>query len=65
MKFFGVIAHLYPKEILGKYPVVVECIYDVFESQDQTVLLIAIDTLGYIGITIEGKFSLTALGMYF
>ncbi|XP_063533462.1 26S proteasome non-ATPase regulatory subunit 5 [Cydia strobilella] len=62
MKFFGTIAHKYPQEIFKKYPVLMNLMFDTFASQDQGTLPIALDTLGFIGSTIEGKLSLAALG---
>lgn len=65
MKFFGCIAHHYPKEIFSKYPVLLEMLFDAFKTEDPTVLPVALDTLGFIGETIEGKLCLAALGMQF
>ncbi|KAM3967186.1 26S proteasome non-ATPase regulatory subunit 5 [Aphomia sociella] len=62
MKFFGSIAHQYPKEIFDKYPSLLDLLFDAFDSGDQTLLLVALDTLGFIGITIEGKLCLASLG---
>ncbi|CAH2105570.1 unnamed protein product [Euphydryas editha] len=62
MKFFGSIAHYYPKEIFQKYPILVESLFDALNSDDTTILPVALDTLGFIGTTIEGKMCLMALG---
>ncbi|XP_059046049.1 26S proteasome non-ATPase regulatory subunit 5 [Achroia grisella] len=62
MKLFGCIVHHYPKEILNKYPALLDLLFDSFDSSDQTLLLVALDTLGFIGATIEGKLSLVSLG---
>ncbi|XP_075971766.1 26S proteasome non-ATPase regulatory subunit 5 [Anticarsia gemmatalis] len=62
MKFFGSMAHNYPKEIFEKHTVMVESLFEAFDSHDQTVLPVALDTLGFIGSTIEGKLCLAALG---
>ncbi|XP_026496816.1 26S proteasome non-ATPase regulatory subunit 5 [Vanessa tameamea] len=62
MKFFGAIAHYYPKEIFQKYPVLLESLFDALDSEDATILPVALDTLGFIGSTIEGKMCLMALG---
>ncbi|KAI8424332.1 hypothetical protein MSG28_002875 [Choristoneura fumiferana] len=61
MKFFGVIAHKYPQEIFTKYPVLLNLMFDTIDSQDQATLPIALDTLAFVGSTIEGKLSLAAL----
>lgn len=63
MKFFGCIAHHYPKEIFDKYPVLLNTLFDAFDSGDPTVLPVALDTLGFIGTTMEGKLCLAALGI--
>ncbi|XP_049870417.1 26S proteasome non-ATPase regulatory subunit 5 [Pectinophora gossypiella] len=65
MKFFGSIAHHYPREIFDKYPVLVDALFDAFESNDAAVLPVALDTLGFIGNTIEGKLCLAAVGSKF
>ncbi|XP_045447090.1 26S proteasome non-ATPase regulatory subunit 5 [Melitaea cinxia] len=62
MKFFGAIAHYYPNEIFQKYPILVESLFDALNSDDITILPVALDTLGFIGTTIEGKMCLMALG---
>ncbi|CAH0725180.1 unnamed protein product, partial [Brenthis ino] len=62
MKFFGSIAHYYPKEIFQKYPILLESLFDAMSSDDTTILPVALDTLGFIGTTIEGKMCLMALG---
>ncbi|XP_063824245.1 26S proteasome non-ATPase regulatory subunit 5 [Ostrinia nubilalis] len=62
IKFVGSIAHCYPKEILDKYPILVNLMFETFESGDPTLLPVALDTLGFIGTTIEGKLCLAALG---
>lgn len=63
MKFFGCIAHHYPREIFEKYPVMLNLMFDAFDSINASSLPVALDTLGFIGTTIEGKLSLVALGM--
>ncbi|XP_068631028.1 26S proteasome non-ATPase regulatory subunit 5 [Battus philenor] len=65
IKFFGSIAHHYPKEIFEKFPVLLNSLFDAIESNDQTILPVALDTLGFIGITIEGKLCLAAVGGQF
>lgn len=61
MKFLGAIAHYYPKEVIDKYPVLLDFLFNAFG--DQTILPVALDTLGFIANTIEGKLCLAALGM--
>lgn len=62
MKFFGCLAHNYPKEIFEKHAVVLDLLFEAFDSHDLTILPVALDTLGFIGSTIEGKLCLAALG---
>ncbi|CAG9559691.1 unnamed protein product [Danaus chrysippus] len=62
MKFFGYIAYHYPKEIFGKYPILLETLFEALDSDDSNLLPVAIDTLGFIGTTIEGKMCLATLG---
>ncbi|CAH1647142.1 unnamed protein product [Spodoptera littoralis] len=62
MKFFGCIAHSYPKEIFEKHTVVFDTLFESIESADPAVLPVALDTLGFIGTTVEGKLCLAALG---
>ncbi|KAJ0178734.1 hypothetical protein K1T71_005509 [Dendrolimus kikuchii] len=65
MKFFGCIAHHYPKNIFDKYPVLLDLLFDGFVCEDQNILLVSLDTLGFIGSTIEGKLCLAAIGARF
>lgn len=62
MKFFACIAHYYPKNIFEKYPVLLDLLFDSFDSGDQNILPVSLDTLGFIGSTIEGKLCLVAIG---
>ncbi|XP_013190282.1 26S proteasome non-ATPase regulatory subunit 5 [Amyelois transitella] len=65
IKFFGCIAHHYPKDIFEKYPVLLDTLFQVFESEDKAILPVALDTLGFVGATIEGKLCLAAQGAKF
>ncbi|XP_001605001.1 26S proteasome non-ATPase regulatory subunit 5 [Nasonia vitripennis] len=62
MKFFGYVAQLCPNEIFSRYPVVISSLFEVIESDDQTILAIALDTLGYVSSTVKGKYALQELG---
>ncbi|CAD1469938.1 unnamed protein product, partial [Heterotrigona itama] len=62
MKFFGNVARYWPNEIFSKYPVVVSALFEVIESGDQTILGVALDTLGHVSMCAEGKYALQALG---
>ncbi|XP_058791738.1 26S proteasome non-ATPase regulatory subunit 5 [Phymastichus coffea] len=62
MKFFGNVAQLCPNDIFSRYPPVISALFEVIESNDQTLLAIALDTLGYISTTVKGKYALQDLG---
>lgn len=62
LKFFGAIAHNYPNEFFERHAVVLSCLFEAFDSRDSSLLPVALDTLGFIGSTIEGKLCLAALG---
>lgn len=62
IKFFGNVAHQWPNEIFSKYPVVASALFEVLESSDHTIVGVALDTLGYIASSVEGKYALQALG---
>lgn len=62
MRFFGTIAHKYPTEIYNNYPVIVNAMFDAINENNPSTLPTALDTLGYVGATIEGKFALGSLG---
>ncbi|XP_003699936.1 26S proteasome non-ATPase regulatory subunit 5 [Megachile rotundata] len=62
MKFFGNVACHWPNEIFSKYPIVISALFEVIESGDQTILGVALDTLGHISTSVEGKYTLQALG---
>ncbi|XP_017881205.1 26S proteasome non-ATPase regulatory subunit 5 [Ceratina calcarata] len=62
MKFFGNVARHWPNEIFSKYPAVVSALFEVIESADQTILGVALDTLGQVSVRPEGKYALQALG---
>lgn len=65
MKLFGCIAHYFPKEIIEKYPILLNFLFGLFESGKQAVLPVALDTFGFVGSTTEGKLSLVASGLDF
>ncbi|XP_012062164.1 PREDICTED: 26S proteasome non-ATPase regulatory subunit 5 [Atta cephalotes] len=62
MKFFGNVARHWPNELFAKYPVIISALFDVIDSGDQNILGPALDTLGYVSASIEGKYALQALG---
>ncbi|KYN30583.1 26S proteasome non-ATPase regulatory subunit 5, partial [Trachymyrmex septentrionalis] len=62
MKFFGNVARHWPNELFARYPVIISALFDVIDSGDQNILGPALDTLGYVSASIEGKYALQALG---
>ncbi|XP_043476819.1 26S proteasome non-ATPase regulatory subunit 5 [Leptopilina heterotoma] len=62
MKFFGHVSRFRPNEIFSKYPIVITALFDVIENGDESILAAALDTLGHISTTIEGKYALQDLG---
>ncbi|XP_015596966.1 26S proteasome non-ATPase regulatory subunit 5 [Cephus cinctus] len=62
MKFFGNVACVRPNEIFSNYPTVVSALFEVLESDDPTILSGALDTLGHVASTVEGKYALQTLG---
>lgn len=62
MKFFGALARSRPNEVFSKYPAVVSALFDVIDSADLTLLGIALDTLGHVASSVEGKYALQLIG---
>ncbi|XP_011314087.1 26S proteasome non-ATPase regulatory subunit 5 [Fopius arisanus] len=62
MKFFGNVAKSRPDEIFSKYPFVILALFQVIEEDDAVLLSNALDTLGYVSSSIEGKYALESLG---
>jgi len=63
IKFFGNIAQLWPKEVFAEYPNVVTALFETFDNPDLVLLGVAMETVGYIGTSVEGKYMLDSLGM--
>ncbi|KAK0097372.1 hypothetical protein PV326_002237 [Microctonus aethiopoides] len=62
MKFFGNIAKNHPNDIFTKYPRIIGALFDIFEAADDMIILMnALDTLGHIASTVEGKYALDNL----
>lgn len=62
MKFFGNVARHWPNELFSKYPVIISALFEVIDSGDQTIIGPALDTLGFVSASVEGKYALQALG---
>ncbi|XP_025288434.1 26S proteasome non-ATPase regulatory subunit 5 isoform X2 [Canis lupus familiaris] len=66
VKFFGNLAIMdSPQQICERYPVFVEKVFEMTESQDPTMIGVAVDTVGILGSNIEGKQVLQKTGTRF
>ncbi|KAF7990012.1 hypothetical protein HCN44_008686 [Aphidius gifuensis] len=64
MRFFGKISKSHI-DILSKYPPVIYALFDVINETEDTLLLTnALDTLGHIASTNDGKYALQNLGQF-
>jgi hypothetical protein len=63
IKFFGNLAQSWPKEVFAEYPTMVMALFETFDNPDLVLLGVAMETVGYIGTTVEGKYMLESLGM--
>ncbi|KMQ92678.1 26s proteasome non-atpase regulatory subunit 5-like protein [Lasius niger] len=62
MKFFGNVARHWPNELFTKYPMIISALFEVIDSGDQNILGSALDTLGFVSASVEGKYALQVLG---
>lgn len=62
IKFFGNMAHSNPKEFFNEYPSMVSALFETFDTSDMILLGVAMETVGYIATSVEGKFMLHNLG---
>uniref|UniRef100_A0A8P0NR56 26S proteasome non-ATPase regulatory subunit 5 n=1 Tax=Canis lupus familiaris TaxID=9615 RepID=A0A8P0NR56_CANLF len=66
VKFFGNLAIMdSPQQICERYPVFVEKVFEMTESQDPTMIGVAVDTVGILGSNVEGKQVLQKTGTRF
>ncbi|KAM9641959.1 26S proteasome non-ATPase regulatory subunit 5 isoform 1-T1 [Trichechus inunguis] len=66
VKFFGNLASMdSPQQICERYPVFVEKVFEMTESQDPTMIGVAVDTIGILGSSVEGKQVLQKTGTRF
>jgi 26S proteasome non-ATPase regulatory subunit 5 len=61
-KFFGNVAQSWPKEVFAEYPNMVTTLFETFDSPDLVLLGVAMETVGYIGTSVEGKYVLERQG---
>jgi len=62
VKFWGNVAHLKPRDILTRYPCLVSALVNMVQSEDSSIKIVAFETIGYIGVSLEGKAALRELG---
>ncbi|KAK6195800.1 hypothetical protein SNE40_001155 [Patella caerulea] len=62
VKFFGGMCKHHPKEVCQKFPAFVNVVFNNLNSNDVGQKNVAIDTLGFLGSTVEGKQTLEKLG---
>ncbi|XP_043276656.1 26S proteasome non-ATPase regulatory subunit 5 [Venturia canescens] len=62
MKFFGSVARRRPDEIFSKYPVVITSLFELIQAEDTSLLGNALDTLGHVASSVQGKYALQMLG---
>lgn len=53
-----------PQQICERYPIFVEKVFEMTESQDPTMIGVAVDTIGILGSNVEGKQVLQKTGWY-
>ena len=51
----GNLAHTRPRQIMMEYPTFVSCLAAMADSEDPVAQAIALETVGYIGVSLEGK----------
>lgn len=62
IKFFGNVAHNNPDEIFLNYPIVISSLFEIIQSEDLSILPIALDTLGQVSKRVAGKYALESFG---
>lgn len=62
VKFFGNLAHSRPRQVVRQYPAFVSNLAAMAESDDLVAQSVAMETIGYIGVSLEGKLALAELG---
>ncbi|ESP04905.1 hypothetical protein LOTGIDRAFT_211712 [Lottia gigantea] len=62
VKFFGGMCRVHPKEVCMKFPAFINIVFNNLDSSDISQKNVAIDTIGFLGSTVEGKLTLEKLG---
>ena len=63
VKFWGNLAHTRPKYIMTQYPGMPSALVNMVKSDDHLVQTIAFETIGYIGVSLEGKITLEEMNV--
>ncbi|KAJ8039549.1 26S proteasome non-ATPase regulatory subunit 5 [Holothuria leucospilota] len=63
VKFFGILSRHQPKELSEKYPAFLQCCFHLLESCETSLLNIAVETIGFVGSSTDGKRALNKQGM--
>lgn len=63
VKFFGTVAHFDPKEVTEKHSSFLRITFDLLSSGDPALACIAVETVGFVGRTVEGKQTLDKQGI--
>ncbi|XP_046403151.1 26S proteasome non-ATPase regulatory subunit 5-like [Ischnura elegans] len=61
LKFFGGIGHIRPHDVLSTYPAFANSLFDALSSADVSIIGVAMETVGFVGLTGRGKQALYAL----
>nr|XP_054769978.1 26S proteasome non-ATPase regulatory subunit 5-like [Lytechinus pictus] len=62
IKFFGTVAHFDPKEVTEKHGSFLRITFELLPSDDPALGCIAVETVGFVGRTVEGKQTLDKQG---
>ena len=62
IKFFGNVAYIHPKEICDRFHGFAIMIFKLVEGADPSLCPVAMETIGFIGSTPEGKLALQKQG---
>lgn len=63
IKFFGCVARLYPNEVCSQNESFVATLFNNLSSpENPSMLSLAVQTVGFIGTSIDGKMALVKLG---
>ena len=64
VKFFGTVAHVEPKEVIEKHGTFLRVTFDLLPGNDPALTCIAVETVGFVARTAEGKQALDKQGIF-